>query len=273
MSERVVAIVSGGMDSVTMLKMLVDQGKDVLVMNFSYGSKHNEKERAALRRICQEMCLSLYTYDLPLEVELQVGYDHKTNLLGTEMVNLLASNLLKSGEDVPDGHYEEENMKKTVVPFRNGIMLSVAVGFAESHGASAVYYGNHAGDNTNYPDCRPAFVEAMGQAAVLGTFQGIEIRSPFVHLTKSDIAAKGIQIGAPLDIAWSCYRGQERPCLRCCTCVERIWAFHSAGLRDPQLTDAEWEDGVANMLKVEADFQEKKARREFTEPQDDERAS
>lgn len=252
MSERVVAIVSGGMDSVTMLKMLVDEGKEVLVMNFSYGSKHNEMERAALKWICCEMGLNLYTYDLPINTTMTLPNGDQ------QSEDLLASNLLKSGDDVPDGHYEEENMKKTVVPFRNGIMLSVAVGFAESHGATAIYYGNHAGDNTNYPDCRPAFVEAMGQASVLGTFEGVEVRSPFVEMTKADIAEMGSEIGAPLDRAWSCYRGGERPCLRCCTCVERIWAFHQAGIKDPQLTDVEWADGVNNMLEVEAAFQAKK---------------
>lgn len=252
MSERVVAIVSGGMDSVTMLKMLYDQGKDIQVMNFSYGSKHNRKERAALEQICTRLNLPLYTYDLPVNtVKIHPNGDQQSD-------NLLTSDLLKSGGEIPEGHYEEENMRKTVVPFRNGIMLSIAVGFAESHGARAVYYGNHAGDNTNYPDCRPEFVDAMNQTAILGTFEGIEIRSPFVHKTKADIVALGIRIDAPLDIAWSCYRGEDRPCLKCCTCTERIEAFYKNGIQDPQLTDEEWEKGVANMLAVDAIWRAKK---------------
>jgi len=244
MRERVVAIVSGGMDSVTMLKMLVDEGKDVFVLNFSYGSKHNQKERSALVQICSRLQLEMYVYDLPVDIMMLSPSGAQ------QPKNLLVSDLLESGNDVPEGHYEEENMRKTVVPFRNGIMLSIAVGFAESHGARAVYYGNHSGDNINYPDCRPEFVQAMGKASVVGTFEGVEIRSPFVHMTKADIAAKGMKIGAPLDLAWSCYRGQGRPCLRCGTCVERCGAFYSNGLKDPQLTDAEWNQAVEYMKSV-----------------------
>lgn len=246
--EKVVAIVSGGMDSVTMLKMLVDQGKDVLVMNFSYGSKHNEKERAALQWICREMGLNLYTYDLPIKTTMILPSGDQ------QSEDLLVSNLLKSGEDIPDGHYEEENMRKTVVPFRNGIMLSIAVGFAESHGALAVYYGNHAGDHVIYNDCRPEFVQALDAASIVGTCTGIQIRSPFAAMTKTQIAKLGMRIGAPLDIAWTCYKGGDRPCGTCSTCVERIEAFWNIGIPDPQLDVEEWEKAVTNMKAVVSEY-------------------
>jgi len=250
--EKVVAIVSGGMDSVTMLTQLVQQGKDVEVLNFSYGSKHNQKERAALLKVGNKLGISVHLVDLPLDVETWTP-----GQVFPKKTSMLKSNLLLAGGAIPEGHYEEENMKKTVVPFRNGIMLSIAVGFAESYGASAVYYGNHRGDHQSYPDCRDDFVRAIGQAANLGTFENIEIRSPFVNMTKSDIAQLGMEIGAPLDIAWTCYKGGARPCLRCCTCVERIEAFYSIGLKDPQLSEEEWAEGVKNMLQVCNDWKDK----------------
>ncbi len=244
--EKVVAVVSGGMDSVTMLKMLVDDPtKDPIAINFSYGSKHNKQERAALVKICDMLGAVLYLYDLPIQVEKVLC--RQKGLIGIEFEDLLASNLLLSGEDVPEGHYEEENMKSTVVPFRNGIMLSIAVGFAESHGATAVYYGNHTGDHAVYNDCRPEFVSAICTAAEIGTYAAIQIRSPFADITKAQIAKLGTEIGAPLDIAWTCYKGGDRPCLKCCTCVERCEAFYVNKLRDPQLTDQEWGYAVQYM--------------------------
>jgi 7-cyano-7-deazaguanine synthase len=239
------------MDSVTLLKKLLVEGKEVLVLNFSYGSKHNKKERRALLDVCDVLNVPVYLYDLPVNVSKYIP-----NTCNQEVPeSLLASNLLKTGEAIPEGHYEEANMRQTVVPFRNGIMLSIAVGFAESHGCTAVYYGNHAGDNTNYPDCRSDFVNAIGNAAVLGTFEGIEIRSLFVNMTKTDIAKMGIEIGAPLELTWSCYNGQrDRPCLRCCTCIERCEAFFKTGAKDPALTMEEWDQGVKNMKKVVDEF-------------------
>lgn len=252
--EKVVAIVSGGMDSVTMLTQLVKQDKDVQVLNFSYGSKHNQKERAALLKIAGILGVPVHLVDLPLDVETWTPGE-----VFPKKTSMLKSNLLLAGDAIPEGHYEEENMKKTVVPFRNGIMLSIAVGFAESHGCAAVYYGNHQGDSCNYPDCRQLFVDAMGQASVLGTFEGIQVRSPFVDMTKADIAKLGMEIEAPLEIAWSCYNGQGfRPCLKCCTCVERCESFYKNGLRDPQLTDGEWSEAVENMLSVCEDWENKK---------------
>lgn len=247
--ERVVAIVSGGVDSVTLLTKLIREDKDVMVLNFSYGSKHNEKERAALLKIGKILGIPIHLFDLPLDVEVWTPGE-----IFPQKMSLLRSNLLKTGEDIPEGHYAEPLMKQTVVPFRNGIMLAIAVGFAESYGCTAVYYGNHAGDHQGYPDCRSTFVQALGQASVLGTFEGIEIRSPYVKMTKADIVKLGVEIGAPLELTWSCYKGGDRPCLKCGTCEERILAFYTASVQDPALTDEEWEVGVENMLKVEENW-------------------
>ena len=250
--SKVVAIVSGGMDSVTLLKKLLVDGHEVLVLNFSYGSKHNSKERRSLLDACDQLNVPVYMYDLPTEADQYIpnsSNDHRR-------VPLLESDLLKTGGSIPEGHYAEPTMKQTVVPFRNGIMLALAVGFAESHGCTAVFYGNHAGDHAVYPDCRPFFVEAMSGAAQYGTYEGVQIISPFKDMTKADIARLGLKIGVPYENTWTCYKGGDRPCLVCSTCVERIQAFYEAGVKDPALTDEEWDRGVENMLRVVREFDE-----------------
>jgi len=243
MSDKVVAIVSGGLDSVVMLKQLVDEGHEVLVLNFSYGSKHNKAERRSLLNICDMMNLPTYLFDIPVNIK----KCHPRSFNSYDNVSLLSSDLLQSGDDVPEGHYEDPNMKQTVVPFRNGIMLSIAVGFAESYGAKAVYFANHAGDHAVYPDCRQEFAVAIDIAAQLGTYEKIEVRSPFAKMTKAQIAKLGVEIGARLDLTWSCYCGGDRPCLKCATCVERTEAFHLNNLKDPALTIEEWDQAVLYM--------------------------
>jgi len=250
--SKVVAIVSGGMDSVTLLKKLLVDGYEILVLNFSYGSKHNFMERRALLDVCDHLHVKAYLYDLPTTADQYIPSIHNA----FQAVPLLESGLLKTGGEIPEGHYAEPTMKETVVPFRNGIMLAIAVGFAESHGATAVYYGNHAGDHAVYPDCRGEFVLSMSQAALKGTYEGIQIFSPFAGMTKAEIVKLGLEIDAPLHLTWSCYKGGNRPCLVCSTCVERIQAFYDTGCIDPSLTGEEWAHGVANMKKVIARFNE-----------------
>lgn len=247
---KVAAIVSGGMDSVTLLKKLQVDGHEVLVLNFSYGSKHNFKERRALLDVCDELKVPVYLYDLPTDAQKYIPNSSNEY----RKVSLLESNLLETGGAIPEGHYAEDSMKQTVVPFRNGIMLSLAVGFAESHGCAAVYYGNHAGDHAVYPDCRPFFVEAMSGAAQFGTFEGIRIVSPFKDITKAQIVKLGLEMGVPYELTWTCYKGGDRPCLVCSTCVERIQAFDENGVQDPALTDDEWKVGVENMRRVVAEY-------------------
>jgi 7-cyano-7-deazaguanine synthase len=140
---------------------------------------------------------------------------------------------LKSGGDVPDGHYEEKVMKQTVVPFRNAIMLSIACGFAESMGAQGLVIAAHGGDHAIYPDCREDFMRAMGDAMRLGTYAGVALLRPFIALNKAQIAAEGARRGVDFARTWSCYKGGAIHCGTCGTCVERREAFLVAGVPDP----------------------------------------
>jgi 7-cyano-7-deazaguanine synthase len=146
---------------------------------------------------------------------------------------LFASDLLKNGGAVPDGHYEAENMKQTVVPFRNAIMLSIACGFAESVGAEGLVIAAHGGDHAIYPDCREEFMRAMGDAMRLGTYAGVHLLRPFIAMNKGQIAAKGTRLHVDFARTWSCYKGGATHCGTCGTCVERREAFMQARLADP----------------------------------------
>ena len=192
-----------------------EQERIALALSFDYGSKHNAREIPFARLHCQRL-----------------GIEHLVIPLGF-MSEYFCSSLLQGGEDIPEGHYAEANMKSTVVPFRNGIMLSVAVGMAESRGLKHVMMANHGGDHTIYPDCRPEFVEAFSEAARTGTFPGITLLSPYTHLTKGQIAARGRELGIDYSETWSCYKGGEKHCGRCGTCVERREAMAAAGIADP----------------------------------------
>ncbi len=208
-----VIILSGGMDSVT---LLYDQCERIaLAVSFDYGSKHNARELPFARLHCERL-----------------GIDHRVISLDF-MPALFKSSLLQGGEDIPEGHYADENMRSTVVPFRNGIMLSIAIGMAESCGLKYVMMANHGGDHTIYPDCRPEFVSAMSEAARTGTFPGITLLCPFTNKTKGQIAARGRELGIDYSETWSCYKGGERHCGRCGTCVERREALAQAGIADP----------------------------------------
>jgi len=212
-----VIIVSGGMDSITMLHDLVknNPGIELHALSFNYGSKHNDKEIPFAQAHCQELGVPHQIVDLDF------------------IAKTFQSDLLKTGGEVPEGHYADENMKKTVVPFRNGIMLAIAVGYAESIEANAVYIGAHAGDHTIYPDCRENFRFAMCQAAMMGTYANVAIEAPYVEIMKHDIAAIGTKLGVDYTKTWSCYKGQEVHCGVCATCFERREAFKLAGVVDP----------------------------------------
>ena len=198
---KAILIYSGGLDSTTLLYELREY--IALAVSFDYGSKHNAREIAFARENCVRLGVP------HLVIPLAFIGDH------------FRSDLLLSGGEIPEGHYAEENMKSTVVPFRNGIMLSIAIGLAESKGLDTVLLANHAGDHTVYPDCRPEFIEAMDAAASNGTFNGVRIVSPYCHITKRDIALRGRDLGVDFSKTWSCYKGGEKHCGRCGTCIER----------------------------------------------------
>lgn len=243
--KKAVVLLSGGMDSVTLLYHALDKGFEVLPISFAYGSKHNVKERAAAQVVCNNLGVQLWTHNINTTVHY---WDDKTQLiLGGP---LLKSDLLLSGGEIPEGHYEEDSMKATVVPFRNGIMLSLAVGFAESYEADTIILGNHAGDHAVYPDCRAAFITAFAQTAWHGTYNHIHIESPFVTWSKTEVVAWGMKNKVPYENTWTCYKGGDRPCLKCGTCVERTEAFLDVFGGDPLLTEQEWGEAIGIYVKI-----------------------
>ena len=210
-----ILVYSGGMDSTTLLYSLLSQGDRVKALGIDYGQRHR-RELEAAREICG-----------------QVGVEFRIGDL-TSLRSLLKGSALTSEEiAVPEGHYSDETMKITVVPNRNMLMLSLAIGWAISSGFESVAYAAHAGDHAIYPDCRPEFIEALSQAAGLCHFEAVEILTPFVQATKADIVTIGQRLGVPFHLTWSCYCGGEVHCGRCGTCTERAEAFLLAGVSDP----------------------------------------
>lgn len=207
-----VIIVSGGMDSITMLHEFKD--RIALGLSFDYGSNHNAKEVPFAELHCKRLGIPHLT--IPLDF----------------MGRYFKSSLLEGADAIPEGDYDEDNMKSTVVPFRNGIMLSIAAGIAESRNLKYVMMANHSGDHTIYPDCRPEFVSAMSEAIKAGTFPGIEILAPYTGITKGDIARRGKEMGLDYTETWSCYKGGEKHCGKCGTCRERVEALREAGIED-----------------------------------------
>lgn len=212
MTKDSLIVLSGGMDSVTMLHEYA--GQIALAVNFFYGSNHNARELECARAHCRQLGIEL----LEIHLDFMGEYFH--------------SSLLEGAHAVPDGDYQDENMKSTVVPFRNGIMLATAAGLAESYGLSAVMLANHSGDHAIYPDCRPEFVRAMGEAIAAGTYEHIELRAPYTNLTKAQIAARGKEMGIDYSTTYSCYKGGEHHCGTCGTCRERREALALAGIED-----------------------------------------
>lgn len=208
-------LLSGGMDSVTALHWAARGHELSGAVSFHYGSKHNDRELEQARWQVARLGIRHEVVHLPF------------------VNDLFASDLLKSGGEVPEGHYADDNMKRTVVPFRNGIMLAIACGLAESAGAEALVIAAHAGDHTIYPDCREAFMQAMASAMREGTYARIELLRPFIQMDKAGITKLGCALGVDFSHTWSCYKGGERHCGRCGTCVERLEAFQLAGVPDP----------------------------------------
>ena len=213
MEKDSLIIVSGGMDSITLLH----ERKDTiaLAVSFDYGSNHNAREIPFARLHCQR--LGIRHVVIPLAF----------------MQQYFKSSLLEGADAIPDGHYADSNMKSTVVPFRNGIMLSIAVGIAESNSLKRVLIANHAGDHAIYPDCRPEFITAIDAAAKAGTYVDVAIEAPYTNISKTDIARRGKSLAIDYSETWSCYKGGQVHCGTCGTCVERKEALREAGIADP----------------------------------------
>ncbi|MGQ8364052.1 7-cyano-7-deazaguanine synthase QueC [Glaciecola sp. 1036] len=211
---KVVVIYSGGMDSFTVLHKAISQGFDVSAVSFNYGQRH-DKELEYAANVCKDLGIAHQIIDL------------------SAINPLLAGSSLTDDIDVPEGHYEEESMKQTVVPNRNMIMLSLAVGYAVSIEAEAVYFGAHSGDHAIYPDCRTAFVDAMNEVCKIANYQAVEIRAPYLHKDKIDILEDGLKMGLDYANTWTCYNGRTHACGKCGACQERLEAFEKNGQKDP----------------------------------------
>ncbi len=218
--KRAVAIVSGGMDSVTLAYLLNSEGYDLHLLSVDYGQRH-KKEISYAERCAERLGASFDVVDIS-----GVG-------------KLLSGSALTDDIDVPHGHYAEKTMAVTVVPNRNAIMLSIAYGVAVAREAQVVATAVHAGDHYVYPDCRPEFIEAfdaMQQKAVEGFGDSkLHLYTPFVHKTKAQIAEVGASLGVPYEDTWSCYEGGQVHCGLCGTCTERKEAFELAGVPDPTI--------------------------------------
>lgn len=208
-------VLSGGMDSTTMLYEYAD--RIALAVTFDYGSNHNAREIACAEYNCAQLGIELVKI--------------KLDFIG----RLFDSSLLQGAGAIPEGNYDDKNMRSTVVPFRNGIMLAAAAGLAESRGLHTLMLANHGGDHAIYPDCRPGFVEAMSRAISEGTYEHITIFAPYTDITKGQIAARGKALGIDYAHTYSCYKGGERHCGRCGTCRERREAMAEAGIQDPTI--------------------------------------
>lgn len=207
-----ILVLSGGLDSTTMLYEYQDI--IALAVSFDYGSNHNAKEIACAALHCKKL-----------------GIEHMIIPLHF-MKDYFHSSLLEGAEAVPEGNYDDSNMRSTVVPFRNGIMLAVAAGLAENYGLQRIMLANHSDDHAIYPDCRPAFVEAMDKAVQAGTYEGVRLFTPYTNITKADIARHGKELGIDYSLTWSCYKGGEHHCGKCGTCTERKEALREAGIED-----------------------------------------
>ncbi|MBU2279960.1 MAG: 7-cyano-7-deazaguanine synthase QueC [Gammaproteobacteria bacterium] len=214
MPQKVVVIYSGGMDSFTVLHNAIRAGHDVYALSFNYGQRH-VKELVCAQNVCQEL-----------------GIHHK--IVDISAINqLIGGSSLTDNIDVPEGHYAADNMKSTVVPNRNMILLSLAVGYAVSLDAQAVYYGAHSGDHFIYPDCRPEFVQKMNDVCQIANYEPVDIVSPYLSKTKIEILKDGLAMGLDYSKTWTCYNGREQACGKCGSCQERLEAFTLNNTIDP----------------------------------------
>jgi len=212
--KKVIVVLSGGMDSTTLLYEMLNTYSQVEALSFNYGQRH-KKELEYASKTCEKL-----------------GIPHK--IVDATCINeFVQGSALTSGIDVPEGHYEEDNMKATVVPNRNMILASMAIGYAVSKDFDAVALGVHAGDHAIYPDCRPLFVDALRVIARIANYKEIEILAPYLDLNKAGILVHGKEFDVDYALTWTCYKGKEKACGVCGSCQERLEAFKDIGSEDP----------------------------------------
>lgn len=212
---KVVHVFSGGLDSTCLLAEMVKAKFEIECLGFNYGSKHNEKEISAAKDIAEY-------------------FDVRYRLVRMPFINyLFKSDLLLTGGDIPEGYYRDENMSRTVIPLRNGIMAMIAAGYADSIEYNYVSLGIHSGDHVIYPDCRPEFAQFLGMTILAGTKNQVDLYTPYLHLDKSVILGRGYAAGVPDFLTWTCYKGEDLHCGVCGACVERQEAYNKLGYSDP----------------------------------------
>lgn len=213
-ADKVVVIYSGGMDSFTVLNRALKDGKEVFALSFDYGQRHVKELECA-----SSVCNSLHIHHKVIDI--------------SAINQLLAGSSLTDDIEIPEGHYEAENMKSTIVPNRNMILISLAVAYAVSVEASQVYYGAHAGDHAIYPDCRPEFVQKMNDVCQIANYESVEIFSPYLNVNKTAILTDGLSMNLDYSNTWTCYNGREKSCGKCGACQERLEAFRDNNITDP----------------------------------------
>lgn len=212
--QKCLVVLSGGLDSTTTLYQALKRFEAVEAIAFNYNQKH-QKELECARKTCHKLGVKLK--------EVNLSY----------LANLVDSALTSDKMEIPEGHYEDENMKQTVVPFRNMIFFANALAYASNINANFVGLGVHTGDHAIYPDCRQEFWKIMEQAGKMGDWKKIEIYNPFQNSSKIDIVKAGIHLGIDYADTWTCYKGEKRACGKCGSCTERLEAFAKNGIKDP----------------------------------------
>ena len=211
---KIIVVYSGGLDSFTLLNEAIRSGKDVSALSFDYGQKHN-KELHFVEKFCAQESIDSKIVDV------------------SSIKELFQGSSLTDEIDIPKGHYEDDSMKSTVVPNRNMILLSLALGYAVTKEAEEVWFGAHAGDHAIYPDCRPEFVEKMDAVARIANYSPIAVKAPYIAMSKTEILAIGLNMQLDYGLTWTCYEGKELACGSCGACHERLESFAANKVIDP----------------------------------------
>lgn len=211
---KILVILSGGMDSTTMLYKYLAEGHEVEAISFDYQQRHRR--------------------EIALAVETTSKLNIKHGIVDISFLGIISKSALTDpGHDVPEGHYADENMKQTVVPNRNMIFMSIAAAYALNNKFDAIAIGVHAGDHAIYPDCRSDFIKIMANAFLHCDWEKLELLAPFQDMDKGDIVSLGVSLGVDYSLTQTCYKGMDKPCGKCGSCTEREEAFKKAETDDP----------------------------------------
>ena len=211
---KIIVVYSGGLDSFTLLNEAIRSGKDISALSFDYGQKHS-KELHFVEKFCTQESIDSKIVDI------------------SSIKELFQGSSLTDDIDIPKGHYEDDSMKSTVVPNRNMILISLALGYAVTKEAEEVWFGAHAGDHAIYPDCRPEFVEKMDSVARIANYSPIAIKAPYITMSKTEILAIGLNMQLDYGLTWTCYEGKDLACGSCGACHERLESFAANNVIDP----------------------------------------